>query len=190
LARRAPSFVAVLGLSAGVAVITAPQDFEATSGTGLGGTFLICGILWFVAWRRKAWGPRFGTGALGMALAGVMGVAAAGSTAVSEVVLAARGEPVEVVIVSRGEADADGDRIYELAPRAESTAVRGNLHTTRKLDEGATLTVLADPNEFVRPSLPEDVAAVPWVLIVLLGVGFLALSMIGFGFPLEAADDD
>jgi hypothetical protein len=180
-------FVGVLGLSAGVAVLAAHQEaFDMGFAVGLFGTLAICGTLWLVAWLRRAWRPAswYDLQVLGMSLAGVIATAAAGQIALSNVVLSARGELVDVVAVTTTSADEDGYRVYSLAPLSESTSLRGDLHTNQEIDDGEVVTVLADRNGFVRPMLPEDVDTVPFVIIVLAGTGFLAGGMIGYGFPL------
>lgn len=183
LPHRALMFVAVLGLSAGVVVISAHQeDFNAGFGIAMVGFIAIAGMLWIVAWLRGAWRLH----ALAMSFAGLVAVIGAGSTAVSEVVLMARGELVDVVVATQMDADEDGYRLYALVPATESTSVRGNLHTKQEFDDGQAVTVLVDRNGFVRPMLPEDMDTVFFVIIVLAGVGFLAVCVIGFGYPLAA----
>jgi hypothetical protein len=183
-------FVAVLGSSAGIAVISAHQE---DSGSGIGiaiiGFIVQAGVLWFVAWLRGAWRLAHGKGSLGVFLAGLVAVTTAGSTAVSEVVLTARGELVDVVVAAQTAAYEDGDRVYLLAPVSGSIPVRGSLHTKRNIDDGQTVTVLVDRDGFVRPMLPEDMATTLFVIIVLAGVGLLAAIMIGSGFPLSASRD-
>jgi hypothetical protein len=120
-----------------------------------------------------------------MSLAG-LAVMAAGWTAVSQVVLTARGELVDVVVWTQRAADEDGFRLYALAPVVESTSVRGNLRTKQEFDNGQTVTVLVDPDGFVRPMLSDDMDTAVSVILVLAGVGLLAASMIGCGFPLWA----
>lgn len=127
-----------------------------------------------------------GNGALALSLAGLVAVTSAGSTAVSEVVLAARGELVEVTLVE-WDVTSDQHHLYALVPMTESNPVYGDLYTKHVFPHGQPVTVLAHPSEFVRPMLPEDMDTVGFVLITLAGIGLLVMSMIGLGFPLGAS---
>jgi hypothetical protein len=186
LSQRVLMFVAVLGVSSTVAVVAAHQErFDAGFGILMVGVAAIGGLLWLVAWWRGAWRLSHGYNALAVSLAGLAAVTAAGSTAVSEVVLAARGELVDVSLVEL-DVDPDQHHRYALVPVTESAPVYGDLHTKQVFPHGQPVAVLVDRSEFVRPMLPEDMDTVGFVLITLAGIGLLAGGMIGFGFPLGA----
>lgn len=180
-------FVLVLGLGTGIAVLSAYQeDFDSGFGIAVTGTMVLGGVLWFVGWRRRAWRMAHGSLVLGPVLAGVIAVTAAGSNTVAAVVLSARGVPVEVSAVSLDEADEDGFRTYALVPMDGGPAIRGLLRTDREFDHNRVVTALIDPAEFVRPAFPGEQDTTFWVLIYLFGVGCLAATTLGAGFPLTA----
>lgn len=191
LSHRVLVFVVVLGLSVGIAAVSAHQeDAEAGIGLGFAGTMVLCGLLWFVGWRRGAWRMSHGTLVLGPVLAGVIAVAAAGPNTIAAVVLAARGELVEVSAVPVSEADEDGNRSYVLVPLDGGDTIRGVLRTDREFDDTRVARVLVDPAGFVRPAFPDDLETVVWVLISLFGVGCLAVTTIGAGYPITPRGSD
>lgn len=186
---RVLAFVVVLGLSLGSAVLAAHQEqFDAGFGIAMLALIALGGVLWFVAWRRRAWYLRGGNGLLGLTLAGLVAAGPAAATAVSDVLLSTRGERVDVV-VTQVYAD-DESRLYTLTPTAGAPPVRGDLNTSQDFDDGQTVTVLVDRGGFVRPALPEDLDAVAFVIITLAGIGVLAGTIIGAGFPLDARQED
>jgi hypothetical protein len=187
---RVLTLVVVLGLAAGVAVLAAHQeDSDTALGLGITGLVVLGGTLFFVAYRRGAWRPWNGNAVLAVTLAGLVAVITAGSSAVSQVVLTTRGEQVDVVVVALDtEADAKGYRSYAVVTAAESTPLRGALHTREPLNDGEVVTVLADPAGFVRPLLPADTATTTFVLIALAGVALLVATTLRTGFPLTTRD--
>ncbi len=182
LPHRVLAFVVILGTCVGLAVISlAVAD---GGGTALLGLLLLAATLWFVALRRGPWqltgmAPTFWGCVLGVILVG-----AAGMHAVSHTVLATRGETLEVEVLKQGAADENGDRTYTLFRASDLSILPDTLETDRQLDEDATITLLVDPAGFVPPIFPEDLATVPWLLLAVSGVGLLALTVIGSGFPL------
>ena len=166
----------------GLAVLSAVVDDG--SGIGLLGFLLLAPTLWIVALRRGPWqlterAPRFWMCVLGVIMVGI-----AGTHAVSHTVLAARGETMEVEVLAQDPADESGDRTYSLFRASDLSILPDTFTTDRELDEDAVFTLLIDPEGVVEPIFPEDLDAVTWVLLAVAGVGLLAITVIGFGFPL------
>jgi hypothetical protein len=172
--------VVILGACVGLAVVSA----AAGGGIGFIGMLLIAATLWFVALRRGAWQLTGWPGTFWLCVVGVIGVAALGSNAVSHTVLAARGEVVEVTVLAQGPADANGDRTYSLFRASDQSLLPDTLETEQELDEDTTITLLVDPRGFVPPMFPEDIEGITVMIIPVAGVGLLAITVIGSGFPL------
>lgn len=182
LPHRLLAFVVILGTCVGLAVVSALVDDG--GGFGFLGVLLLAPTLWFVALRRGAWqlterAPRFW-----MCVLGVVLVCTAGTHAVSHTVLATRGEAVEVEVLAQDRADESGDRTYYLFRASDLFMLPDTLTIDRELDEDAVFTLLIDPEGVVAPMYPEDLDAVTWVLLAVAGIGLLAITVIGFGFPL------
>ena len=180
LPHRVLAFVVILGACVGLAVVSAAVG----GGIGFIGMLLIAATLWFVALRRGAWQLTENYGRFWVCVAGVIGVATTGSHAVSHTVLAARGEVVKVTVLAQGPADANGDRTYSLFRASDQSLLPDTLETEQELDEDTTITLLVDPGGFVPPMFPEDVEGVTVMIMPVAGVGLLAITVIGLGFPL------
>lgn len=182
LPHRVLAFVVILGTCVGLAVVS--LTVADGGGIALLGILLLAATLWFVALRRGPWqlterAPSFWGCVLGVILVGT-----AGMHAVSHTVLATRGEALEVEVLEQDAADENGDRTYTLFRASDLSILPDTLETDRELDEDATITLLVDPEGLVPPIFPEDLATGIWLILAMSGVGLLALTVIGFGFPL------
>jgi hypothetical protein len=178
---------AVLATSAVLAVLSAHEE-RPSAGTAIVVTgFAVLGVvLWAVAWLRDAWGPRRGHLPLLSGLAGLLFLAVGGPAVVTEVVLAHRGTPTEVV-AARVRPFRDGGGHYTLVRPGERVPLRGDLRDDAGFAPGERFTVLADRAGFVRPMLPEDVDPAWPAGYVLAGAGILATVVLRSGFPLGAS---
>jgi hypothetical protein len=169
---------AMLGTSAALAVLSAHEERPST-GTAIVVTgFAVLGVvLWAVAWLRDAWGPRGDHIVLLTGLTGLLFLAVGGPAAVTEVVLAHRGAPTEVVAF-RVQPFRNGGGDYTLVRPGGSAPLRGELRDDAGFAAGERFTVLADRGGFVRPMLPEDVDPAWPASYVLAGAGLLGVVVL------------
>ncbi|WP_290054115.1 hypothetical protein [Amycolatopsis solani] len=174
-------FLAVLLASAAVSVLTANQE------TWLGdiavrvlGFGAIGGVLCAVAWWRGAWVRDGDLGQLTFSMTGLAVLALSGPGLVTELVLTHRSAPALVEV-----APMRPDHDCTLVLPGGSTPLRGDLRSFATCVEGERFTVVWDRGRFVRPMLPEEVNPSSGTVFFLLGAGVLAITVVGFGFPLD-----
>jgi hypothetical protein len=174
-------FACILVASAAIAVLAAHQENWlgdiVVLVTGFG---VLGGILWAVAWRRGAWVPYGDFGQLTFTMLGLLVLALSGPGLVTDLVLTHRGAPALIEV-----APARPFHHATLVLPGGSTPLRGDLRSMAETVEGERFTVLYDRGRFVRPALPEDVDPSLGTLFALAGAGILAVTVLGFGFPLE-----
>ncbi|VVJ19448.1 Uncharacterised protein [Amycolatopsis camponoti] len=180
-AHRRLVFTGVLVASAAISVWAAHQETRIGEGGVLVGGFGVLGaVLWAVAWRRGAWTPGDDFGQLTFTMLGLLVLAFSGPGLVTDLVLTHRGAPILIEV-----APARPSHDATLVLPGGSTPLRGDLRGFADTVEGERFTVLYDPGRFVRPALPEDVNPSLGTVFFLAGAGMLAVTVLGFGFPLE-----
>jgi hypothetical protein len=174
-------FAGILVTSAAVAVLAAYQENWLGEIVVLVTGFGVLGAaLWAVAWWRGAWVPYGDFGQLTFTMLGLLVLALSGPGLVTDLVLTHRGATVLIEVAPvRPFHDAT------LVLPGGSTPLRGDLRSMAETVEGERFTVLYDRGRFVRPMLPEDVDPSLGTLFALAGAGILAVTVLGFGFPLE-----
>lgn len=181
---RATVLLVVVGASGGIGVAALHQESESfakelmTAG-GVG----LSAIMYVVAWRWGTWSPERGKYVM-VTTFGLLATQLAGGPAVSEIVLLARGELVEVSVVTAYVGRTS--RTYDLRPVGDEPDVRGDLSTNRRFEEGQVVTVRVDPVGFVRPRLADD-DAIFEMIIGVTSVLTLGVVIVVHGYPVSGA---